>query len=230
MGRVLRPRGENQVHTRIIVGQRFCRVIVRSVAIIDTQCVNLEGLEDVFRICGRQVGMAALEKRVAEFIIKNDSRVGRFLKDMEKYDKPRLQGSPASGHNMSKPDLNYFAPKKNLQVMLCEDWFDKVCADKKKFTTAWREKFVADLMASEYRDKIAEDWAKSDQRLQIKGRVIGALIAAGVINKKALPVARTYYNINENTAEVKTLAKYMGDSRKEFYTDWIKEYVAQIES
>ena len=159
---------------------------------------------------------------------------------LARYQSKPFRGAPASDNNgmsegrvymrgdpESKPDLNYFAPKKNLQVMLCEDWFDKVCADKKKFTTAWREKFVADLMASEYRDKIAEDWAKPDQRLQIKGRVIGALIAAGVINKKALAVARTYYNNNENTAEVKTLAKYMGDSRKEFYTDWIKEYVTQ---
>ena len=171
--------------------------------------------------------MAALEKCIADYVIKNDSRVGLFLKDMEKYDKPRLQGSPASGHNMSKPGLNYFAPMKHLQVMLCKDWFDKVSADKKKYTTAWREKFVVDLMASEYCDKITEDWAKSDQQLQIKGRVIGALIAAGVINKKALAVARTYYNIEENTAQVKTLAKYMGDSRKEFYTDWIKEYVTQ---
>lgn len=196
-------------------------------AAIYTENLNLERVEEVFRICGRQLGMAALEKCIADYVIKNDSRVGLFLKDMEKYDKPRLQGSPASGHNMSKPGLNYFAPMKHLQVMLCKDWFDKVSADKKKYTTAWREKFVVDLMASEYRDKITEDWAKSDQQLQIKGRVIGALIAAGVINKKALAVARTYYNIEENTAQVKTLAKYMGDSRKEFYTDWIKEYVTQ---
>ena len=196
-------------------------------AAIYTENLNLERVEEVFRICGRQLGMAALEKCIADYVIKNDSRVGLFLKDMEKYDKPRLQGSPASGHNMSKPGLNYFAPMKHLQVMLCKDWFDKVSADKKKYTTAWREKFVVDLMASEYRDKITEDWAKSDQQLQIKGRVIGALIAAGVINKKALAVARTYYNIEENTAQVKTLAKYMGDSRREFYTDWIKEYVTQ---
>ena len=159
---------------------------------------------------------------------------------LARYQSKPFLGDPASKNNgksegrvsmcgtpESDSDLNYFAPKKNLQVMLCEEWFDKVSADKKKYTTAWREKFVADLMASEFRDKIAEDWAKSDQRLQIKGRVIGALIAAGVINKKALAVARTYYNNKENTAEVKTLAKYMGDSRKEFYTDWIKEYVAQ---
>lgn len=193
----------------------------------EKKSIDFEGIEDVFRICGRQTGMAALDQRIAEYVKATDPRVIRFLEDMEKYDKPRLQGSPASEHNMSKPDLNYFAPMKHLQVMLCEEWFDKVSADKKKYTTAWREKFVVDLMASEYRERIAEDWAKSDQRLQIKGRVIGALIAAGVINKKALAVARTYYNNNENTAEVKTLAKYMGDSRKEYYTDWIKEYVAQ---
>lgn len=199
-------------------------------ATIDTQGINLEDLEEVFRICGRQIGMAALEKRVAEFIVKNDPRVAFFLKDMEKYDKPRLQGSPASEHNRQKEEVagfNLFAPKKNLQIMLCEEWFDKVSADKKRYTTAWREKLVADLMASEYGEGIAMTWRNSDQRLQIKGRLIGALIAAGVINKKALAVARTYYNTNENRPEVKTLAKYMGDSRREFYTDWLKGYVAQ---
>ena len=190
--------------------------------------IHLEGLEEVFKILGWKAGVAVLDQRITEFVKATDPKIAHFLKDMEKYDKPRLQGSPASEHNRQKTDtagLNYFAPMKNLQVMLCKEWFDKVSADKRKYTTAWREKFVADLMASEYRDKIAEHWAKSDQRLQIKGRMIGALIAADVIHKKALAVARTYYNINENTSEVKTLAKYMGDSRKEYYTDWIVDYV-----
>lgn len=190
--------------------------------------IHLEDLEKVFKILGWKAGVAVLDQRITEFVKATDPQIAHFLKDMEKYDKPRLQGSPASEHNRQKTDtagLNYFAPMKNLQVMLCEEWFDKVSADKRKYTTAWREKFVADLMASEYRDKIAENWAKSDQRLQIKGRIIGALIAADVMNKKALAVARTYYNINENTSEVKTLAKYMGDSRKEYYTDWIVDYV-----
>lgn len=190
--------------------------------------IHLEDLEKVFKILGWKAGVAVLDQRITEFVKATDPKIAHFLKDMEKYDKPRLQGSPASEHNRQKTGtagLNYFAPMKNLQVMLCEEWFDKVSADKRKYTTAWREKFVADLMASEYRDKIAENWAKSDQRLQIKGRMIGALIAADVIHKKALAVARTYYNINENTSEVKTLAKYMGDSRKEYYTDWIVDYV-----
>lgn len=146
----------------------------------------------------------------------------------------RLHGSPASANNMQQPappqspdlpDLNYFAPKKNLQVMLCGDWFDKVCADKKIYTTSWREKLIEALMMSEYRIQIARTWENRSLRLQLKGHVIGALITAGVIKNKALAVARTFYNTNENTAEVKTLAKYMGDSRKEYYTDWIVDYV-----
>lgn len=160
---------------------------------------------------------------------------------LTRYQSKPFLGDPASSNNgksegrvymrgdpESKPEINYFAPTKNLQVLLADEWFNKVSADKKKYTTAWRDKFVADLMASEYRDKIAKAWAKPDLRLQIKGHVMGALMASGVFNKKALAIARIYYGTREeNTKEVKTLAKYMGDSRKEYYTTWIKEYVAQ---
>lgn len=160
---------------------------------------------------------------------------------LARYQSKPFLGDPASSNNgksegrvymrgdpESKPEMNYFAPMKNLQVLLADDWFNKVSVDNKKYTTAWREKFVADLMASEYRDDIAKAWTKPDLRLQIKGHVMGALMSAGVFNKKALAIARIYYGTREeNTKEVKTLAKYMGDSRKEYYTIWIKEYVAQ---
>lgn len=198
---------------------------------IKAQSVNLEGIEDVFRICGWQTGMAALDQRITDFMKSTDHRIQGFLKDMEKYDKPRLQGSPGSDNNTQRNDksgVNYFAPKKNLQVLLCLEWFDKVSKDKKKYSVAWRERLIEDLMRSEYRDEIAESWGKADQRLQTKGHVIGALMAAGVFSKKALAIARIYYGTGEeNTKEVKTLAKYMGDSRKEYYADWIVEYVKQ---
>lgn len=191
--------------------------------------INLEGLEEVFRICGWGTGKAALEHRIAEYVIETDPRIACFLKKMEQYNRPRLDGSPGSDNNIPKDatsDLNYFAPMKNIQVLLRLDWFDQVCADKGRFTTQWREQFACDLMESEHRDAIARQWARKDQRLQIKGHVMGALIAAGVICKKALPVARIYYGIDkENTKEVKTLSKYMGDSRKEPFTEWIIDYV-----
>ncbi len=198
-------------------------------AVIETQGINLEGIEDVFRICGRQTGMAALDQRISEYVKAHDPRILGFLKDMEKYDKPHLQGSPGSDHNLQRkdrPDLNYFAPKRILQDLLAMEWFDKVSTDKKRYTVEWRNQLIEDLMKSEYRDKIAEAWSKKDMRLQVKGRIMGALSAAGALKKSALAIARIYYGTGaNNTKEVKTLAKYMGDSRKEYYTDWIVDYV-----
>lgn len=173
--------------------------------------------------------MAALDQRISEYVKAHDPRILGFLKDMEKYDKPHLQGSPGSGHNLQRkdrPDLNYFAPKRILQDLLAMEWFDKVSTDKKRYTVEWRNQLIEDLMKSEYRDKIAEVWSKKDMRLQVKGRIMGALSAAGALKKSALAIARIYYGTGaNNTKEVKTLAKYMGDSRKEYYTDWIVDYV-----
>ena len=197
----------------------------------EKKSIDFEGIEDVFRICGRQTGMAALDQRIAEYVKATDPRVIRFLEDMEKYDKPRLQGSPASEHNMSKPDLNYFAPMKHLQVMLCEEWFDKVSTDKKMYTRAWRETLVLELMKSEHGDYIARKWSDKTQRLQIKGHVVGALKEAGVLKGSDLAVARAYLGKEEKdlSKEVKTFAKYMGDSRHEPYFEWVAEYVTPIE-
>ena len=120
----------------------------------------------------------------------------------------------------------YFGPMKSLQMMLSNKWFDQVSTDIMRFDLTWRNRMESNLMTSCYRDDVAQGWGKSDQRLQIKGRFIGALMAAGVLRKSALCIARLYYDTGaENTKEVKTLAKYMGDCRKENYTEWIKDYV-----
>jgi hypothetical protein len=201
------------------------------VAAIETQGISLEGIEDVFRICGRQTGMAALDQRISEYVKAHDPRILSFLKDMEKYDKPHLQGSPGSDHNLQRkdrPDLNYFAPKKILQDLLAMDWFDEASADKKKYTVKWRNQLIEDLMASDCRDEVAEAWANKDQRLQIKGHVMGALTKAGVfLKKKYTPIARIYYGTREDTKDSDTLAKYMGDYKKTYYGDWIIDYVTK---
>lgn len=194
-------------------------------------CVDLEGLEEVFRICGRQTGMAALDQRIAEFMKSTDSRIIRFVKDMEKYDKPRLQGSPGSENNKSKDNasgLNYYAPMKNLQMMLSDPWFDVACADKKKFSVSWRNRLIEDLMASECRDEVAKAWENKDHRGYVKGRVIGALVKAGVFLKKQYtPIARIYYGTREDTKETNTFAEYMGQYCKTYYGPWIFEYVTR---
>lgn len=134
-----------------------------------------------------------------------------------------LQNMPQSG---SLEDTIYFAPLKGLQRLLSDAWFDQASANKQRFTVAWREQIVYSLMTSIYCDDIAQEWGNKDHRLQVKGHIMGALREAGVLNKSALYIARMYYGTgSENTKEVKTLARYMGDCRKDNSTEWIKDYV-----
>jgi hypothetical protein len=89
------------------------------VAVTKTQGINLEGIEDVFRICGWQTGKAALEQRIAEYVEATDGRIQGFLKDMAKYDKERLQGSPASDNNdkVVKMPVKRGRPKKAAEMI-----------------------------------------------------------------------------------------------------------------
>lgn len=197
--------------------------------------IPTDGIEQLIASLGYDDARNVLTGRALSLVQSSiDAVMERYAERREARQVNRIAGSPASANNQlrpsepppsDRPELNYFAPEKNLQVMLSEEWFDKVSTDTKKFTKAWRNQLMADLMSSEYRDEVAEAWAKRELRLQVKGHVIGALRDAGVLKKSALSIARTFYNIEENTAEVKTLAKYMGDSRKVYYTDWIIEYV-----
>jgi hypothetical protein len=191
--------------------------------------INLDGLEEVFKILGWKAGVAVLDQRIAEFVKSADPKVARFLKEMEKYDSPRLQGSPCSENNTQKENMEkYFAPTKRLQDFLCEPWFDEASSDKKKYTIAWRNQLIEDMMKSEHRDEVAKAWANKDHRLQVKGRVTGALVAAGVfLKKKYTPIARIYYGTREDTAESDTLANYMGQYKKSYYGGWIVDYVTK---
>lgn len=125
----------------------------------------------------------------------------------------------------TKSDGGSYKLERNLQTMLCQEWFDKVCVDRRKYTKQWRELVIAKLMGSRHKKEIAKKWEERSQRLQIKGHVIGAFVKAGVLKGSKLAVARTFYNIEDDTPEVKTLAKYMGDLNRVYYADWIIEYI-----
>lgn len=198
--------------------------------------IPTEGIEELIASLGFDDARNVLTGRAMGALQHGiDSLMEQYAERREARQCGRIVGSPASANNQSRPSelpppacpgLNYFAPKRNLQDLLAMEWFDKVSTDKKRFTVEWRNQLIEDLMKSEYRDKIAEAWSKKDMRLQVKGRIMGALSAAGALKKSALAIARIYYGTGaNNTKEVKTLAKYMGDSRKEYYTDWIVDYV-----
>ena len=150
-----------------------------------------------------------------------------FLKYMHKItlaqeERRKLLEVEASQQEGSEDVLNYFAPKKNLKVLLTEEWFGMLTTDEKRFTTKWVHYFVDALMASEWRDKIASDWAVADKRLGLKCMIVGVLKDVGVIRGSYNSIAKLLDMDSENPA---TLAKYMGMGKKQAFAEWIADYV-----
>lgn len=200
--------------------------------------VPTEGIEELIASLGFDDARNVLAGRAMSVAQRSiDAWMEQFAERREARQGNRIVGSPASANNKlrpseppptDRPDLNYFAPKKILQDLLAKEWFNEASADKKKYTVKWRIQLVEDLMASGCRDEVAEAWANKDQRLQIKGHVMGALTKAGVfLKKKYTPIARIYYGTREDTKDSDTLAKYMGDYKKTYYGDWIIDYVTK---
>ena len=178
------------------------------------------------------------------FLVVNPVKVGRhfytnrkeenarghrnaFLKYMHKItlaqeERRKLLEAEATRKEDSENVLNYFAPAKNLKVLLTEEWFGMLTADEKRFTTKWLHGFVDALMASEWRDQIASDWTVADKRLGLKCMIIGLLKDAGVIRGSYNSIAKLLDMDSENPA---TLAKYMGMGKKQPYAEWIADYV-----
>lgn len=148
-----------------------------------------------------------------------------LLKYLHKIDlaqqERKKQMEAQSEDEQSNTQLNYFAPTKNLKVLLTEEWFGMLTTDEKRFTAKWIHSFVDALMASEWRDQIATDWAVKDKRLGLKCMIIGILKDVGVIQGSYNSIAKLLEMDGENPA---TLAKYMGMGKKQPFAEWIDNY------
>ncbi|MBR0490061.1 MAG: hypothetical protein IJJ68_07665 [Prevotella sp.] len=196
--------------------------------------IPTEGIEQYLAAYGFDLTKEMLMgKAVGAAMVAIEAEMRLHAEREEARQEHRIVGAPASANNLQRPSeqppeepgLNITAPMRNLQTMLCQEWFDKVCVDRKKYTKQWRELVIAKLMGSRHKKEIAKKWEERSQRLQIKGHVIGAFVKAGVLKGSKLAVARTFYNIEDDTPEAKTLAKYMGDLNRVYYADWIIEYI-----
>ena len=121
-----------------------------------------------------------------------------------------------------KEEKNYFAPMKNLEMLLKGDWF-KECRTDGKYNAKWIDGLVGALMESEWKDLIADEWSVKDKRLMLKCKIIGVLKDAGVLRgsynqlSKVLP--------DKGGKKAASLAEYMGKGKHEPYADWITAYV-----
>lgn len=121
-----------------------------------------------------------------------------------------------------KEEKNYFAPMKNLEMLLKGDWF-KECRTDGKYNAKWISGLVEALMESEWKELIADEWSVKNKRLMLKCKIIGVLKDAGVLRgsynqlSKVLP--------DKGGKKAASLAEYMGKGKNEPYADWITAYV-----
>lgn len=140
--------------------------------------------------------------------------------EIEERESPNQVDNKTVTPGDSPQEPNYFAPQKNLSVFLCQEWFEQVSTNKKKYTKEWREGLMEALMASRYKDEIALLWTEPEKRLQLKCAIVGTLKDAGVI-KGSYSALALLLDIKE--VESASLAKYMGYGKKQSYYDWLIE-------
>ena len=145
--------------------------------------------------------------------------------DMVQQERRKLLAAQAECemHQSESGQLNYFAPSKILKMLLCQEWFSMLTIDDKRYNQKWVHGFVDALMASEWREQIAGDWAVREKRLMLQCMIIGALKDAGVINGSYSAIAKLLDIDGENPA---TLAKYIGMGKKQPFAEWINTYVS----
>ena len=112
-------------------------------------------------------------------------------------------------------DANTFGIVNSLTRLMQQAWFKEFRTDK-KYDDVWIEKFVADLLASDYQQELLAIWQDPDKRPTLKGNIIGCLKMAGVIDGSDLGIATAL--LNGTVRENKTFASYMGLGKKMIYS------------
>lgn len=126
---------------------------------------------------------------------------------------------------VDKEELNFFAPKKNLQEFLKGAWIAEVRTDA-KYDTQWTDSFIEALMKSEYGEDIARQWAVKgarNKRTLLKAYVAGLLKDAGVLKGSYVAIGNKTGLNNEE----RTFSTIMSRGKKQPYAEWVKEYVAK---
>ena len=121
----------------------------------------------------------------------------------------------------------YFGIYINLLKMFEEPWFKEFRSDK-KYSVKWIEQFLNDLMRSEWRDEIADEWYKPDMKKTVLGYIIGCLITAGVLEGSDSSIGSAvvkHIKFDDKAIMGKTMAINFGKGRKKGYCDWICDYV-----
>ena len=121
-----------------------------------------------------------------------------------------------------KEDTNTFGIVNSMTRLMQQTWFKDFRADK-KYDNAWIEKFLDDLMKSEWGRVILQEWENARRRPKLKCKIIGAMKDAGVLKSDYQTIAEKMDMGNELPAE--THANYMGYGKAQPYFEWICDNV-----
>lgn len=119
--------------------------------------------------------------------------------------------------------LNLFAPQKNLQELLKQNWFSELRTDE-IYDENWTDAFIKDLMASKYSNEIASQWAVKgarDKKIQLKGYILGLLKDNNVLKGSYDSIAR---KVDPDDTK-RTFSNYMSQGKQQTYAEWVNEYV-----
>ena len=122
----------------------------------------------------------------------------------------------------AEDNKNTFGIVNSLTRLMQQDWFKKFRTDK-KYDAAWIEKFLDDLIKSEWGHVILQEWEHARKRSKLKCKIIGAMKDAGILKSDYQTVAEKIDMGNELPAT--THAEYMGYGKAQPYFEWICDYV-----
>ena len=143
--------------------------------------------------------------------------VFRFDKLLKLIHEDMVKIKPELAQYLNKADdTNTFGIVNSLTRLMQQAWFKDFRTDK-KYDDVWIEKFVADLLASDYQQELLAIWQDPDKRPTLKGNIIGCLKMAGVIDGSDLGIATAL--LNGTVRENKTFASYMGLGKKMIYSN-----------
>lgn len=139
------------------------------------------------------------------------------------YDQMMVLENDINNASSDTLELNFNAPKINLQRLLQQSWFAEVRSDE-KYDSTWTDSFIEALMASKYGEGIARDWAVNGAREKkklLKSYIVGLLKDAGVL-KGSYDAIATKVAL---TDKPRTFSRSMAEGKHQPYAEWVKEYV-----
>ena len=125
-------------------------------------------------------------------------------------------------HLTTNENPNAFGIVNSMTRLMQQAWFKEFRTDK-KYDAAWIEKFLGDLMKSEWGHVILLEWENSRKRPKLKCKMIGAIKDAGILKSDYQTIAEKMDMGNNLPA--KTHAEYMGYGKAQPYFEWICDNV-----